>query len=455
MPWRAGTGAARAQSGARTAAREEGVRVLVMTPWMGFWEVGARGGVPDEYLTFQALVRRGHDLHVAAPFGADYALPGEGPGQFSLHALPYPAARARGRVRGQLGRVLDLGRAYQAYGRAGFRVAAGLKPDLILAHTFHTAPWAAAVGGKLDVPVVAKFFGVLLLNTRWKPQLLHFLRHFEHYLAFRRPYARVIVLDDGTGGDEAALRLGVPPERLLFWPNGVNLEWADLPLVPGGGDRAARARLGLDPDAIYTLTLANLLPLKRLDRVLAAVGLLARGGDNRVKALIGGDGVMRSALAAEAARLGVAERVHFLGAIDHEQVPELMTAADIYVAPHDLTNAGLPTCEAMLCRLPVIAMDAGKTRAVVADGETGVVIPHGDVAALADAIRRLAGDAAVRRRMGERGHAAGRSRFVSWERRVHMEVELLESLGTRGVAASRRRPGCGPEPSVAQPPGIP
>lgn len=411
------------------------MRILVMTPWMGFWEVGRQGGVPDEYLTFHALVRRGHDLHVVAPRGADYALPDAGPGRLERHAVPYPATRLRGKVRGQLGRLRDLHRARVAYGGAGAEITRRLMPDLLLAHSFHTAPWAASIGERLGIPVVAKFFGVLLLNTCWEPRPLHVLRHAEHYLAFRRRYARVIVLDDGTGGDEAALRLGVPRERLLFWPNGVNVEWGARALPAGGASAEARARRGLDPGRIYTLTLANLLPLKRVDRVIEALALLAAAGEERVTALIGGDGVERESLAALAARRGVASRVRFLGPIDHDQVPELMSAADIYVAPHDLTNAGLPTCEAMLCRLPVVAMDAGATARVVADGKTGLLVPHGDVPALARAIARLAAAPAERRAFGAAGHAAACARFVSWEERVRMEVELLEAVAAAGPAA--------------------
>ncbi len=419
--------------------QEESVRVLVMTPWMGFWEVGGRGGVPDEYLTFSALTRRGHDLHVAAPEGADYALSDAGPGQITVHPLSFPAERVRGKVRGQLGRLRDVVRARRVFGHDGLALARNLRPDLILAHTFHTAPWAAGVGERLGVPVVAKFFGVLLLNTRWEPRVLHLLRHFEHYLAFRQEFARVIVLDDGTGGDEAALRIGVPRERLLFWPNGVNVEWADLALPSGGGDPGARARLGLERDAVYALTLANLLPLKRVDRVIAALHRLVQAGDQRVHVLIGGDGVMRQALEADAVRLGLRERVLFLGPVDHDRVPEVMSAADMYVAPHDLTNAGLPTCEAMLCRLPVVALDAGRTRRLVLDGETGLVVAQDDIAALARAMEQLAAEPELRRRMGDRGHAVARSRFVSWDERVQMEIELLESVAASPPAGRSGR----------------
>jgi glycosyltransferase involved in cell wall biosynthesis len=404
---------------------------------MGFWEVGTKGGVPDEYLTFQALVRRGHELHVVAPAGAEYALPGEGPGTLTVHHVPYPAQRWRGKLKGQLGRIRDLVAARQAYGGRGGEIARRIRPDVILAHTFHTAPWMARVGAAMGVPVVGKFFGVLELNTQWSPELLHRLRHWEHYLAFQAPLTCVIVLDDGTGGDEAARRLGVPADRLRFWPNGTNVEWGELDLPAGGGDPRARARLGLAPDRTYTFTLANLLPLKRLDRLLDALALLGRPEDPAITALVGGDGVMRAALERQAAALRLGERVRFLGPVDHERVPELMAAANIYVAPHDLTNAGIPTAEAMLCRLPVVAVDRGATRSLVQESRTGLVVPPDDPRALAAALRQLANDPELRRRLGSAGHAFARRHFVSWETRVGMEVELIESL-------LRTRPAPGP-----------
>jgi glycosyltransferase involved in cell wall biosynthesis len=90
----------------------------------------------------------------------------------------------------------------------------------------------------------------------------------------------------------------------------------------------------------------------------------------------------------------------------------------------------------MLCRLPVVAMDSGETRRLVAHGETGLVVPHGDVEALAAAVQRLAGNPGERRRMGDKGRRVARDRFVSWEERVGMEIELLEGLGSGGPATT-------------------
>ncbi len=400
------------------------MRLLIATPWTGFWEVGAGGGVPDEYLTFRELIRRGHELHLVAPAGADYALPESAPGQLTLHSVPYPANRWRGRLRGQLGRLRDLWLARRAYG-AGLRaIAARVEPQLILAHTFHTFPWAARIAARREIPVVGKFFGVLELNQSWQPGWLHFARHFEQYLAFRSPGTRFIVLNDGTGGDRAALRLGVPPERLLFWPNGVDVDWAEEIDETADDRRPGRARFALPDDRCLALTLCNLLPLKKVERLLEALVHLPE-----VTGVVAGDGEMRGALEALATRLGIAERVIFLGAVDHAEVPALLRAIDIYVAPHDLTNAGLPTCEAMLCGRPVVALDIGDTGEVVVDGETGLLVPPPTgTAGMATAMRRLAHDPDLRRQLGERGRELARQRFVSWEERVAMEVALLESL---------------------------
>ncbi len=399
------------------------MRLLLTTPWTGFFEVGARGGVQDEYLTVTALVRRGHTVHLVAPHGADYALPGEAPGAFHLHTVPYPANRWRGPWRGQLGRLRDLARGMWAYGWCVRRLAGQIHPDLVLAHSFHTVPWAARVAKLEGCPAVGKFFGVLELNSGWNPRWLHWLRHCEHYLAFRAGCERLIILDDGTGGDEAALKLGVAPERLRFWPNGIDLTWG-RGVTPGGGDLGRRRMLLSGAPGVLALTVCNLLPVKRVERVIEAVSKVAE-----VRLAVVGDGEQRAMLESLSRRLGVEGRVHFAGAHDHDQVRDWMLAADLYVAPHDLTNAGIPTCEAMLCGLPVVALDIGATRQLVADGDTGLVVPPSTGAAgLAAAIRRLALDPELRQRLGAAGQRRGEARFMSWDDRVALEVDLLESL---------------------------
>jgi len=98
------------------------------------------------------------------------------------------------------------------------------------------------------------------------------------------------------------------------------------------------------------------------------------------------------------------------------------------VSTSELTNRALPTCEAMLCGVPVVVYDAGDTRTVVRDGETGVVVADGDVGALANSIARVLGDHAERERLAHNARRLARTTFTSWEQRIGMEIEIIEKL---------------------------
>ena len=131
--------------------------------------------------------------------------------------------------------------------------------------------------------------------------------------------------------------------------------------------------------------------------------------------VLAGDGDLRRGLVALAAALGVAERVKLLGYVD--DMGDWYAAFDAFLLTS--LNEGTPVVaiEAQAAGVPVVATDAGGTRTVVADGETGFVVPVGDVAALADRLRRLRDDPELRSRLGARGREEMRRRF-STERMV-------------------------------------
>ncbi len=140
--------------------------------------------------------------------------------------------------------------------------------------------------------------------------------------------------------------------------------------------------------------------------------LEALAGLPRRRLLIAGAGPMRSHLEALARNLGIADRVHFLGAVSHEDAVALLHAAAVLVLPsHQRSEAfGLCQIEAMLCELPVISTDLPTgVPEVNRNGVTGLVVPPGDVKALRHALNRLLGDAELRKRMG----SAGRDRALS------------------------------------------
>jgi UDP-N-acetylglucosamine 2-epimerase (non-hydrolysing) len=112
-----------------------------------------------------------------------------------------------------------------------------------------------------------------------------------------------------------------------------------------------------------------------------------------VRLVLAGDGFERPELEALARRLGVGERTTFLGAVPNGELPRFYRAAAVSVIPSLEEGFGIPAAEAMGCEVPVIASDAGGLPEVVEDGVTGLVVPRGDVDALACALVRLLADA--------------------------------------------------------------
>jgi glycosyltransferase involved in cell wall biosynthesis len=117
-----------------------------------------------------------------------------------------------------------------------------------------------------------------------------------------------------------------------------------------------------------------------------------------VQALIVGGGRRQAEMRQLAASLGLGESVHFLG--QRRDVPDLLHAMDVFVLPSYSEGVSLALLEAMAAGLPVIATAVGGLPEVVADGETGWLIPPQDAAALAGALVRLLADPALAQRLG-------------------------------------------------------
>jgi glycosyltransferase involved in cell wall biosynthesis len=106
---------------------------------------------------------------------------------------------------------------------------------------------------------------------------------------------------------------------------------------------------------------------------------------------------------------GLGDRLHLLGYRD--DVPALMAAADIFVLPSRFEGLPMSVIEAMLTGLPVIAADVRGPAEQVVPEVTGLLVPPGDAAALAAALRRLSADRALRERMGQAGRARALDRY--------------------------------------------
>jgi glycosyltransferase involved in cell wall biosynthesis len=145
--------------------------------------------------------------------------------------------------------------------------------------------------------------------------------------------------------------------------------------------------------------------------------------------LVVGAGPEEQALRDLASSLGLADRVHFAG-FQREPLPWL-AAMDVFVLASG--KEGLPRVilEAMLLGKPVVAADVVGSRELVADGETGFLYAHGDVAALALHLERLVADPALRTRLGSRGRASVLDEFSIGRYVEGVEAVLAEAVVPR------------------------
>jgi glycosyltransferase involved in cell wall biosynthesis len=160
-----------------------------------------------------------------------------------------------------------------------------------------------------------------------------------------------------------------------------------------------------------------------------------------------GSGSLEPELRLLSVRLGIAERVRFAGHVSQGDLPAYLAVADFLVLPSVTTKRvketwGLVVNEAMNCQLPVIATDAVGAAAggLVVDGETGLVVPEGDVVALAGALDRLSSDTLLRLSLGQAASARVLDFSVSAAADA-FEAAIAAAISARG-RARRREVAC-------------
>ena len=224
-----------------------------------------------------------------------------------------------------------------------------------------------------------------------------------------------------TVGDFYRRQTGVPAEKIEVIYNAVRFS-----RLPTDADRApARARLGLPDDALVLGTLGRLTEQKGQRTLLQAVASLVSDHPS-LMLFLAGQGPLRSALEVEAGRLGLADRVRFLGV--RRDRDTLFAAMDAFVLPSRWEGLSLALVEAMGASRAVVATEVGGNPEIVTDGETGLLVPPDDSVALTAALAELLGDAERRRALGARAADEARRRFA-----IEAHVGQLAQLYRRGV----------------------
>ena len=221
---------------------------------------------------------------------------------------------------------------------------------------------------------------------------------------------------DGWAARHLPARLGRPVHAI---PKGVDAEL----FRPSG----ANLRDSLGVTGRHTmLCVARLVPLKNVALLIDAMAEVAQL-DPKAHLIIAGDGPDETALRAQAARLGLSERITFTGHVAHQQLAPLYRSADLFVLSSDFDNSPNVVLEAMACGLAVVATDAGGAADYVAPSHGGSLTPPGDRLALAGAMMSWLADPVHRRAAG----VFNRQRVVqqfSWRASAQRLLGVYESV---------------------------
>ena len=247
------------------------------------------------------------------------------------------------------------------------------------------------------------------------------IRQRLYHVAFERIAAFLVI---GSRNRDYYRSFGVPDEKLIWAPYGVDNDWFRLPALERAAARArVRARLGVRAETIVFASSAKLIARKRPFDLVDAIALLRRRGID-AHALFIGDGAERAAIQEHAARAALHDAISIAGFVNQRELPEWYAAADTLVLPSDSRETwGLVVNEAMAAGLPVVVSDAaGCSVDIVRQDQNGFTYPCGDVVALADRLERIAS-------LGDAGRAAfgERSREIVKGFAIDVAVRATES----------------------------
>jgi GalNAc-alpha-(1->4)-GalNAc-alpha-(1->3)-diNAcBac-PP-undecaprenol alpha-1,4-N-acetyl-D-galactosaminyltransferase len=219
--------------------------------------------------------------------------------------------------------------------------------------------------------------------------------------------AERVVVNSKAGSRYLADRVGVDPGRIALVPNAIG------PPSDGPPATAGAPTVGF---------IGRLVAVKRADVLIDAFARLA-DRNHEAQLLILGDGQERTNLEDQVKRLGVGDRVRFLGNVN--EVESWMGQMSCLVLPSTVEGFPNVAMEAIAAGVPVIASPAGDIRDIVRDGETGYVFEDDNPDALASLIERVLGDESLRDRVRKTGY-----RFITSRYSVESAVEILMGIYT-------------------------
>lgn len=261
--------------------------------------------------------------------------------------------------------------------------ASAWKPDVIHAHWWFPNGVAASTASRLSgVPLVTTSHGSDLRLLRHKPAARPLARY-----VFQRS-ARVTCVSSWLAAQAAPMCRTEPVV-------------APMPVVTSMFEPSG------ERDSNRIVFVGRLSAQKGIETAIRALASMRRS----IVLDVIGDGPDRASLVALADQLGLSDRILWRGHVNHAELPRLLSRASALIAPFIEEGLGLVAAEAQLCETPPVGFASGGLVDVIVNDATGILVPPGDVDALAASVERIVDDPQLGERLGRAGRSAALARF--------------------------------------------
>jgi len=209
--------------------------------------------------------------------------------------------------------------------------------------------------------------------------------------------------------------LGIHGGKISVWPMGVDEAFL----------RSGRNRKKVNDAPMTVLSNRNLLPIYDVSCLIRAIPLILKK-ERQVRFLIAGEGSDRENLEREAQDLNVHSSAQFLGKVPHNQMPDLLAQADIYVSTSLSDGTSVSLLEALAAGLFPVVTDIPSNREWISDGETGFLVEVGAEKKFADRIIEAIQNAELMEKAGKINQKIA-EKNAYWEKNIHKMVAIYES----------------------------
>jgi glycosyltransferase involved in cell wall biosynthesis len=326
-------------------------------------------------------------------------------------------------LRAERYRVMELGKRRRRDFGLFFRLAALIRKERIdILHCHDELSWFyGAIGARL---AGLRRIVFTVHGRRFDTSV----RHLWEQNVLGRMSAAVVCVSSSLR-QQMIEEIGIPRIKAIVIRNATAIE---SPKTQNQRQRV-RKTLGIPEGTILIGSIGRLDPVKNLDLLLEASSKALRVIPD-LHVILAGEGPSKEALVEKTAALGLIDRVHFLGL--RKDVPDLLSAIDLYVCSSDREGISLSILEAMAAERAVIATAVGGNLELIEHDETGLLINRGDRQGLIQAIMSLSADAEKRHRLGQQGRQTVETNFSLQRMLVDYDCLYQSLLRARRNVAS-------------------